>query len=132
LQQGTIFRRCLFEALSGFNPRWHFCGDADFWLRALLAGHSFARVDHPPVAAFRMHSGQLSRQHASAMEAEFAVMLESHGINPRRLVSFFHAGLYRAAHLRQYLLRFFRCYDLGGRTRLGRSYEIPADSGFDR
>lgn len=125
LQQGTIFRRTVFESLGGFDERWRFVGDADFWLRALLAGHPFARVAHPAVAAFRMHAGQLSQRHAAAMTAEFRAMLATHGMAASTLTTALHAWRYRLAHLRQHGLRLLRRPDLGGGLTFARSYDLP-------
>ncbi len=127
LQQGTIFRRAMFESLGGFDERWHFVGDADFWLRGLLAGLRFVRVVHPSVAAFRMHAGQLSRQHAGEMKAEFLSMLGAHGIEPSVITTMVHASLYRASHLRQYALRWLRQPDLGNRLSPANSYAISSN-----
>lgn len=125
LQQGTIFRRSTFASLGGFDERWRFVGDADFWLRALLAGRRFTRVAHPAVAAFRMHAGQLSQRQAAAMKAEFRSMLATHGIVPSTFTTVVHIALYRAAHCRQHALRLLRRRDLTGTVRLAGAYDLP-------
>jgi glycosyltransferase involved in cell wall biosynthesis len=79
LQQGTLFRRTVFERLQGFDPRWRLVADADFWFRALEQGFHFQRTAATSVAAFRMHAGQLGRLHASESAVEHAAMTESHG-----------------------------------------------------
>lgn len=126
LQQGTIFRREMFDSLGGFDDRWRFVGDADFWLRGLLAGRRFERVAHPSVAAFRMHEHQLSQQHAARMKAEFRSMLATHGIAPSTFATMLHASLYRAAHFRQHALRWLRRPDLSGTLMLAKSYDVPS------
>lgn len=131
LQQGTIFRRTAFESLGGFDERWRFVGDADFWLRGLLAGHRFARVAHPSVAAFRMHRGQLSQRHAVEMKAEYRSMLATHGIAPSFFTAMVHASLYRAAHLRQHALRLLRRGDLTGTLRCAGSFDLPGEDKTD-
>lgn len=125
LQQGTIFRRAMFDSLGGFDERWRFVGDADFWLRGLLAGRRFARVAHPSVAAFRMHAGQLSQRHAAEMKAEYRSMLAAHAIAPSAFTGMVHALLYRAAHLRQYALRLLRRGDLTSSLRFAESFDLP-------
>lgn len=125
LQQGTIFRRSMFESLRGFDERWRFVGDADFWLRGLLAGSRFVRIAHPSVAAFRMHASQLSQQHAAEMKAEFRTMLALHGIVPSALSTMIHASLYRATHVRQHALRLLRRCDLTGALAFAGSYDLP-------
>ena len=128
LQQGTIFRRTMFQSLGGFNERWRFVGDSDFWLRGLLAGHRFLRISHPSVAAFRIHPSQLSQQHASQMSAEFVAMLASHGIRPSRLSTAVHSFLYRIAHVRQHAIRFLRRRDLTGMYEYAGAYDVPCSS----
>jgi glycosyltransferase involved in cell wall biosynthesis len=126
LQQGTLFRRQVFDALGGFDSRWRFVGDADFWLRAVLAGFRFSRLSSPPVAGFRLHADQLSRRHATEMQDEFRRMLASHGIRPPRLQTLLHAGVYRAGHIRQYLQRILRHADLTGCPAARGSYHAPS------
>lgn len=125
LQQGTLFRRRVFHALGGFDSRLRFVGDADFFLRALMADFRFVRLGHPPVAAFRLHAEQLSQRHAREMAAEHRAMLLAHGIVPSRIRTAFAAASHRLAHLRQYALRILRRQDLTGRPALARSYSIP-------
>lgn len=132
LQQGTIFRRAMFDSLGGFDERWRFVGDADFWLRGLLAGRRFVRVAHPSVAAFRMHAGQLSQRHAAEMKVEYRSMLATHGIAPSAFATMVHASLYRAAHLRQHALRLLRRRDLTGVLRCAGAFDLPGVEQTDR
>lgn len=125
LQQGTLFRRRVFEDLGGFDSRWKFVGDADFWIRALKAEFRFSRLAAPPVAGFRLHADQLSRRHAAAMQEEFRDVLAAHGIRPARLHTLLHASVYRAGHLRQYLERILRHSDLTGHAAARDSYHVP-------
>lgn len=67
-QHGTLFTRKAWDALGGFDPSLRFCGDSDLLARACLAGISFSRVAGE-VAAFRLRSGQLTKNRA-AMIAE--------------------------------------------------------------
>ena len=125
LQQGTLFRSQVFQSLGGFDARLRLVGDADFFLRALLAKFQFARLNHPSVAAFRLHADQLSRRHAHDMKAEHRLMLSRHGISPSPARMAVAAASYRLTHLRQYALRALRSHDLMGRTALAGSYSIP-------
>jgi glycosyltransferase involved in cell wall biosynthesis len=125
LQQGTLFRRHVFDTIGGFDSRWRFVGDADFWLRALSAGFRFSRLASPTVAGFRLHSDQLSRRHAAEMRDEFREMLALNGIRPWWPQTFLQAGRYRAGHIRQYLQRFLRHADLAGRPGFRGSYDTP-------
>lgn len=124
LQQGTLFRRSLFDSLDGFSERWRFVSDADFWWRAAEAGARFHRITHPPVASFRMHAGQLSQIHKTHMHEEFRDMAASHSAKAGALASWWRRSRYRAANCRGYLMRMLRQRDLSGRLVLRGSYDF--------
>lgn len=124
LQQGTLFRRVVFETLAGFDTQWRFVADADFWFRAANRGYRFRQINHPPVAAFRMHSGQQSQNHAREMREEFRRMSASHGAQPNSPLSRARLLGYRLAHARAYTVRCLRRADLTGRCRLAPSYDL--------
>lgn len=124
LQQGTLFRRSVFEHLGGFDDRYRYVGDADFWWRAVEAGFIFARSRHPPVAAFRMHHGQLSAKNEIAMKHEHADMVARHG-GRWRPASLAPLALWRLENLGAYGMRLLRRVQLDGTMRLAPSYDIP-------
>jgi len=128
LQQGTVFRRKVFEQLRGFDDTYRFVGDADFWWRALEAGKSFQRCTHPPVAAFRLHGGQLSQRYAGLMQAEHDRMVAAHGGRRRSLRSWLALCRFRGRNLPSYLVRCLRRRDLEGGVRLPCSYDVVRDS----
>lgn len=124
LQQGTLFRRAVFDRLGGFDERWSLVADSDFWFRALEAGFRFRRSTHPPVAAFRMHASQASRVHAAESRREHAAMGAAHGV--RR--SAWSVGLscgWRAGNWRSYLSRLLRGRDLRGGVGSLSAYALP-------
>lgn len=123
LQQGTLFRKSLFESLGGFSERWRFVSDADFWWRAAEAEARFHRTPHPPVASFRIHAGQLSQIHKNQMHKEFLDMASSHSSRAGPLCAWWRRGRYRAANLRGYIVRMLRQGDLSGRLLLRGSYD---------
>lgn len=126
LQQGTIFRRDVFEQLGGFDESYRYVGDADFWWRALEHGFMFQRDDGPPVAGFRLHDGQLSRRFAEDMGGEHRRMVARHGCSPGMLSALVAALRFRAANWRGYVVRSLRRADLGGGAFLPGSYDKPA------
>jgi hypothetical protein len=67
-QQGMIFSRLVWETLGGFDERYRYSGDLDFWVRAHLAGFTFKFYDLP-VAAWSIRPGQLSG-HRAAVQLE--------------------------------------------------------------
>ncbi len=124
LQQGTLFRRSVFETLGGFDESYRFVGDADFWWRALEAGFVFRRAGPPPVAAFRLHGDQLSQRFATEMRAEHARMVAAHGGRRRSPRSWLGVARFRGRNLPAYVVRCLRRGDLEGRARLAGSYDV--------
>jgi glycosyltransferase involved in cell wall biosynthesis len=124
LQQGTLFRRELFDGLRGFGEHWRFVADADFWWRAAEAGARFYRSNYPPVASFRMHSAQLSQIYKRRMADEYREMVKSHGCRPSMLGSCWAISRYRVAHWQNYVARALRQRDLSGSCRLKGSYDF--------
>lgn len=122
LQQGTLFRRSLFETLGGFSEQWRFVADADFWWRAAEAGARFHRITHPPVASFRMHCRQLSQINRAQMHEEFLQMVASHSGKPRSVASWCRRTFYRIGRCRSYLIRFLRQGDISGKCTPTGSY----------
>ena len=75
-QPAAIFRRAHYAQVGGFDDRYRLVGDFHFFCRLLQAGVPCARMPGPPVAAFRLHAGQLSQakhenraEHRKASEA---------------------------------------------------------------
>jgi len=118
LQQGTIFRREVFERLGGFDTRWRLVADADFWFRALEHGYRFHRTTAAAVAAFRMHAQQLSRVHATESREEHEAMTAHHG-RQDSLAGRLAALAWRAGNWRSYIARALRWHRAGdGRKAL--------------
>jgi glycosyltransferase involved in cell wall biosynthesis len=69
-QQGTIFRRRVYEKLGGFDTHYHFTADYDFWVRAMGNDLSFHKYNTMSIAAFRLLRTQLSQMRKSEMAPE--------------------------------------------------------------
>ena len=78
-QHGTLVSRAALAALRGFDESFRFCGDSEFLARACVAGVPFLRTGGPPVAAFRLRTGQLTK-HRAAMRAERTKVDEKLGL----------------------------------------------------
>jgi hypothetical protein len=72
-QHGTVFTRAAWERLGGCDATLRYCGDSDLLARACLLGLPARCVTRAPVAAFRLHAGQLSQRRA-ALGAERALI----------------------------------------------------------
>jgi glycosyltransferase involved in cell wall biosynthesis len=81
-QQGMLFRREAFEKLEGFDLRFRFSADYDFFLRAVEHGCRFSKWTQSSVAAFRLSPGQLSQRLRGEMAPEGRVIRE--GLRMRR------------------------------------------------
>ena len=125
LQQGTVFRRRVFECLGGFRSSYRLVADADFWWRAVEAGMGFREMRGPPAAGFRIHAGQLSQVHASAMRSEHERMVRDRGIEPGRFGGLWPVLRFRGRNALNYVIRMCRHRAVAGTWRLRRSYDIP-------
>lgn len=70
LQQGAIFHRRVLERLEGFDTRYRFCADYDFFCRAALEGFRYVKYTEKSVAAFRLLATQLSQARKGEMCTE--------------------------------------------------------------
>jgi GT2 family glycosyltransferase len=70
VQPASAFRREIFERLGGFDQRFTCVADYDFFARAAAAGYRFAKATGGPVAAFRVHEGQLSTAQQQTVRRE--------------------------------------------------------------
>lgn len=70
-QPAAIYRKSVFQELGGFDERFRYISDYDFFSRLILSGRKVANLEGPAVAAFRRHTSQLSNQCAPAMAAEW-------------------------------------------------------------
>jgi glycosyltransferase involved in cell wall biosynthesis len=60
-QPTAIFRRDLYERLDGFDTRYLYSADYDFFVRAMSSNAVFTCLVSPPVACFRLHENQFSQ-----------------------------------------------------------------------
>jgi hypothetical protein len=72
-QHGTLVTRAALVALRGFDEAFRYCGDSEFLARACISGVPFVRTGGRAVAAFRLRTGQLTKNRA-AMVAERAAV----------------------------------------------------------
>lgn len=98
-QPGTIFRRSALAGVGRFDPTFRLAGDLDLFVRALQAGVNFAFLD-VPVAQFRLHGGQLSKDEAAAAR-EHARVVDA----LPRTSAFAARWRFRRANLQVYLER---------------------------
>ncbi len=73
VQPAAVFRRTVFDRLRGFDERFAYIADYDFFARAASAGFRFGRTGGSPVVAFRVHDRQLSAVQKTIVDREKAV-----------------------------------------------------------
>ncbi|MGH8017653.1 MAG: glycosyltransferase [Opitutaceae bacterium] len=76
-QPGTLIHRRVIEQLSGFDASYRSAGDLDAFVRALTVGVRFEFVNRT-VAAFRLHSGQISKNEKDALREKARALLPLH------------------------------------------------------
>ncbi|MBP6505935.1 MAG: glycosyltransferase [Opitutaceae bacterium] len=69
-QQGTLFRREVFERMGGFNTQFRFSADYDFFSRCCINSEIFGKYDNRSIAAFRLMPSQLSQRLRPLMAPE--------------------------------------------------------------
>jgi glycosyltransferase involved in cell wall biosynthesis len=73
---GALFRREVVERLGGWDERWRFCPDWDFWIRASTLGPFVRLAD--PLACYRWHDEALSwAERGPEMLAERIALIDS-------------------------------------------------------
>jgi glycosyltransferase involved in cell wall biosynthesis len=121
-QPAAIFRWNLYQRLNGFDERYRFKADADFFIRAIKAGAQFAALGGPPVCCFRLHPGQLSNQKRSLIEEEGRLIFGAPEMKPRGM-DFIALAQWRLKNLPHFLVRVLRESLLSRRLRFPRSIE---------
>ncbi len=105
-QHGTVIPRRVLEKVGRFDESYRLCGDSEWLARACLGGCRFTYCSSD-VAAFRIRSGQLSRN-VQAMGAERERFRRFLGPQPcwrRRVLA---VVAFRAGNIGVYLARVFR------------------------
>ncbi len=82
-QPCAIFKRKVVCDVGEFDARYRHVADIIFFSRLALSGHVLHRLPPPSVAAFRLHSAQLSSREAGAVKSEILDHLKKQGMQPR-------------------------------------------------
>lgn len=77
IQPAAVYRRNAFQELDGFDERFRYIADYDFFFRLILSGSRIVKLDGDAVAAFRRHPSQLSHQCSEAMAGEWSLFRKS-------------------------------------------------------
>ena len=113
-QPGTIFRREFYQSLGGFNERFRYSADYDFFLRAYQTNAKFLKYKGDTVAAFRLHEHQISQQYSANMKKEaqesYSQLLQTTSPMHRKYARF---TIY-IRNLPSYIIRILRWQQLNG------------------
>lgn len=82
-QPATFIRRSVLDTIGPFKEELRYVMDYEFFLRAALAGCRFARLDGPPIAAFRLHTASKTSGKSESGLAEETAMLGTVFDDPR-------------------------------------------------
>lgn len=78
--QATLIRRRCLLRLGGFNTRYRFCADYDFFLACRELGARFSFQTETPLATFRKDGITSQGRHALAYYAEMVTIQRQHGL----------------------------------------------------
>jgi glycosyltransferase involved in cell wall biosynthesis len=120
-QQGTLFRRSLWEELEGFQEQYKYASDFDFFLRAFLTGARFCYFCREPIAAFRIRPNQFSQTHGRNMELEASRSLFDAHLVSNRYDKMSALAFLRIRNLDSYLVRNLRFAHIARRFRVART-----------
>ena len=122
-QVGTLIRRATLVRLGGFDTRYKYAADYDFFARASDAGFHFQNVRRPSVGAFRVHAGQISQRRAGEMgnEARDSRTRANRRKRLRHLPLFW---LFRVNNFLNYTFRFVRAMQLTGQPGAQRTLTV--------
>ncbi len=111
---GTVYRREVFEELGGFDVRWRYSADFDFFARAALAGRVFRRITGGSVGAFRLHAAQISQQKGNPVGEDSRQIAAAHRwpVSPWQIR--WARWRWRWRLLPSYLIRWLRVRARGG------------------
>jgi glycosyltransferase involved in cell wall biosynthesis len=122
-QPGTMIRAAVFKDLGGFDTNFRYSADYDFFLRAAAHGHRFRRYPSR-LAAFRVHSSQISSNHAQQMRLECEQAVRRVKGRGSRMAYCIALLRLRVQNWHSYSIRCLRCRQLTGTFRLTRTIEV--------
>ncbi len=75
----SVFRRCVYASIGGFNPVFSGNEDYEFWVRAALAGFVIVR-NYEPLGVYRRHEGSLSSSEPRMIQGVLNVLRHTESI----------------------------------------------------
>jgi glycosyltransferase involved in cell wall biosynthesis len=123
-QQGTCFRKIVWEQLSGFDEKYRYSSDRDFFTRICLRGFRVGKYCEGRIAGFRLHGDQLSQTVNRLMDKECEAMsVEWAGESPSSMRLNLLKCSFRLRNIDSYIIRILRRFQCSGHFSLSKSIE---------
>jgi glycosyltransferase involved in cell wall biosynthesis len=114
-QQGSWFSRRTYDSNRGFNEKFKYSSDFDFFLRVVVGGGIISRHRSSTVAAFRLHGNQLSQKFSSEMLTETKRSLIESGLSVPRFNRLLCGILFKTRNADHYIGRCMRHWQVTGK-----------------
>ncbi len=114
-QPAAIFRYRVYDNLQGFSENFQTASDADFFYRAWRMDLRFSRLKGYPIACFRIHPGQISKNRRLVNEERTKYYKSVTFVE--RVISVIPLSLWRISNLFNYTIRFLRRFYVWGKTK---------------
>jgi glycosyltransferase involved in cell wall biosynthesis len=106
-QQTAIFRASWYKKNNGFDTKYRYSSDYDFYARSVIGKAKFAMFESCPVACFRLHDNQLSYQFRNELLLEGSQIVDNVLSKPS-IYDILLTAYWRMSNLRDYLLKILR------------------------
>lgn len=123
-QQGTIFKKHVFNSLNGFSVLKKYSSDFDFFMRAYFLNFKFLKTNSGPLASFRLHQEQISQNFHLVMSKEVKDSVNKLDFKPSLLVRIFFLFYLKISNLDSYISRFARFYFLYSKLKFNSTMNI--------
>ncbi len=103
-QPATIFRKRIYERLNGFDTKYLYAADYDFFARSIGEKALLSFLATPPVACFRLHENQFSQSKANELKEEAGETIPSR-LNVLDYLTFWK---WKVSNIQHYFIRAIR------------------------
>ncbi|GAB4278685.1 MAG: hypothetical protein Kow0029_22170 [Candidatus Rifleibacteriota bacterium] len=105
---GTVFKKSLWEKLSGFDTTYRYSADFDFLLRAAMGNFRLYKIPFPTVGAFRLHQKQLSQEPGQPGLNENYKLIKKLNLNVPTRDRILYKWAFKAKNIFEFLIRLLR------------------------
>ena len=123
-QVGTIFRRDVYKKLRGFDEKYKYVADYDFFYRALISGVRYRKYCYKTIAAFRIHENQFTQVKQVQMDDEITEVRKNMEVGGFLKINIYEFMYFKWRNVLNYLVRIIRNYQLNGSLEIIKSTSI--------